>query len=111
MPAISHQLPWHVGTNGCTPESGGEPAFPCIHDASGRPHGEDIVAQCFGDSATVKGKAEFIVRACNAHDQLVAGLTILKDLAEQGGNDGLHADWSKEIESAGKALAAAKGQQ
>lgn len=64
-PYKDNPLPWHVGTNGCTPESGGEPAFPCIHDASGLPDGGDIVCQVLGTSEQVKANARFIVEAVN----------------------------------------------
>jgi len=51
---------WHVGTNGCDPESGGEPAFPGVHNDSGLPHGGDFVCDTLGDSDTCKANAAFI---------------------------------------------------
>lgn len=66
-------LPWHVSTNGHPPESGLEPAFPCVCDSSGLIHGENIVAECLGTSERCKANAKFIVAACNPYyDMLVA---------------------------------------
>jgi len=62
--------PWHVSTNPGGP--GDQPAFPSVRDASGAKHGYDIVAMPCGNSETVTANAAFIVRACNAHDDLLA---------------------------------------
>lgn len=56
--------PWHVGTNPGGPEQ--QPAFPCVHDNSGLPHGEDIAAQVMGTSEQCIDRANRIVSCVNA---------------------------------------------
>lgn len=79
-PQAQHSpLPWHVATIGCTPESGGEPAFPGARDSSGLADGGDIVCEMMGDSETCKANSSLIVRAVNAHAPLVAALALAKE--------------------------------
>jgi len=61
-------LPWSVWKNPGGP--GDQPAFPCVRDGSGLPHGADIVCETLGDSDECKANARLIVEAVNSHDQL-----------------------------------------
>jgi len=71
------QGPWHVGTNpGCLKD---QPAFPNVHDSSGLPHGEDIVAEILGNSETCKANASLIAAAPN----LVVALESTEIMLEQ----------------------------
>lgn len=94
MKTAHSPLPWHVSTNGATRESGGEPAFPGVHDSSRKPHGEDIVCECLGFSEECRANAELIVRAVNSHAELVAALALLlarseSSLDQSATHDGL----------------------
>lgn len=72
--------PWHVATNPGGP--GDQPAFPSVRDSSGLKDGEDIICMPLGDSDTVKANAAFIVRAVNAHDDLLAACQALLKVAD-----------------------------
>jgi hypothetical protein len=98
-------LPFHVSTNGCTKESGGEPAFPGVHDSSGLPHGQDIVCDCFGDSESCNANAQFIVAACNNHYALLSALERFEQRAIDLGANG----FEQEIAVAQEAIKNAKG--
>ncbi len=52
--------PWHQSTNGQTKGSGLEPAFPGVHDASGKPDGEDFICQALGNSEECYAHSAFI---------------------------------------------------
>lgn len=71
-------LPWHVSTNGFPEGDDREPAFPGVCDASGRPDGGNIVCSTLGTSEQCKVVSAFIVKACNAHNELVEALRRLE---------------------------------
>ncbi len=52
-----------MGTNGYPESSGLEPAFPGVHDSSGRPDGQDYICVTLGDSETCKANARLIAAA------------------------------------------------
>lgn len=56
--------PYRIRTNPGGP--GDQPAFPSVIDSSGLQHGEDTVADLFGDSETVKRHAAITASALNA---------------------------------------------
>ena len=98
--------PWHVSTNGCTEESGGEPAFPGVHDSSGRPHGGDFICQTLGDSETCKANARLISASPELFEALSAYI-----LNERHLNDEHFAGVQERLRAmAQAALAKAKGE-
>lgn len=84
MSEIKHSpTPWAVATNPGGPMD--QPAFPPIVDASGNPHGEDIVAMPLGNSETVQANAAHIVKCVNLHEELVDALQELLSAARHCG--------------------------
>lgn len=71
-------LPWKVSDND-TRVLENQPAFPGVRCVGTN----ELIADIFGTSDECKADAEFIVRACNSHDALVAALERIAKLCTE----------------------------
>lgn len=82
------KLPWALNKKEIPPIIYADPrdgsGEPCIAILDG-----DAAAFAFPDVATCEANAAFIVRACNAHDDLVTALQLFVEYDSKGHDDGV----------------------
>lgn len=90
LDAKATPAPWHKGSNGHEDGDPRNPAFPGVHDASGKPHGEDFVFVSLGTSEECHSNADLCAfyrtaapALADALERSQAALEVAREALEQ----------------------------